>query len=125
MRSYALHRPIGPFTWPSEHHDKVAEIVNWDTMQYVPEIRRSAFGYIEWTELPPMADLNRYELMVPKEQDELLPKIGRALAMMYERACESGLEGDQEQLQRSWERARDRYGYTDEQIGDAMYEFLD
>lgn len=117
-RSYALHRPIGPFTWPSEYHDMVSEIVNWDYMKYVPEIKRTAFGYIEWTELPPVEDLNRYELMVPEKHDGFLDKIGRILADLDRR-------GQYERLERSWDRARNQYGYTDDQIGSAMSRHMD
>lgn len=109
MKSYALHRPIGPFTWPSEYHDKVIEIVNWDCMEYVPEIKRSAFGYIEWSELPPMEDLRRYELMVPPENDQMLTKIGKILAK-YER-----LE-QWDQFEKAWTTAKDKYGYSEDEI---------
>lgn len=125
MRSYAIHRPIGPFTWPSEHRDKVLELVNFDSLKFVPEIGRNAFGYIDWADGVPMEDLNRYELVVPKQQDALLRKIGRALAAQYEKSCETGLEAEEERLSHMWEIARDKYGYTDDQIGDAMCKFLD
>jgi len=117
-RSYALHRPIGPFTWPSEHHEKVAEIVNWDSVQYVPEIKRSAYGYIDWTELPPIEDLNRYELMVPSENDQFLEKIGRILADLYQ-------SERFDRLEKAWDKAQRKYGYTSDQIGAAMTRYID
>ncbi len=107
MKSYALHRPIGPFTWPSEHSDKVSEIVNWDCMQYVPEIKRSAFGYIDWAVLPPMEDLNRYELMVPPTTDPMYDKIGKILARYEERQ-------QWDRFEKAWDLAKSKYDYSDE-----------
>lgn len=109
MKSYALHRPIGPFTWPSEYHEQVSEIVNWNCMKYVPEIGRSAFGYIEWSKLPPMEDLRRYELMVPPENDEMLEKIGRILAKFEARE-------QWERFERAWNIAKEKYGYSEDEI---------
>ena len=109
MKSYALHRPIGPFTWPSEYSDKVAEIVNWDTLKFVPEIGRNAFGYIEWAELPPMEDLRRYELMVPPSEDQMLRKIGRILAKF-----EAKEQWDR--FQKAWDLAKEKYGYSEGEI---------
>lgn len=113
MRSYAIHRPIGPFTWPSEHLNLVMDMVNFDTLQFVPEIGRNAYGYIDWAELPPTEDLRRYELVVPTKEDPFLDKIGRILAD-FER------NGDEDRLERGWRKASERYGYSDEQIGAAM-----
>lgn len=109
MKSYALHRPIGPFTWPSEHHDKVSEIVNWDSMQYVPEIKRSAFGYIDWAELPPLEDLQRYELMVTPSEDPMWDKIGKILAR-YE------AKEQWDRFENAWNVAKERYGYSEDWI---------
>ena len=109
MKSYALHRPIGPFTWPSEHHDKVLEIVNWDEYRFVPEIGRSAFGYIEWRELPPMEDLHRYEWMIPPLEDETLTKIGKILANF-----EAKEQWDR--FERAWDLAKSKYGYSENQL---------
>lgn len=116
MKSYALHRPIGPFTWPSEYHDQVSEIVNWDTLKFVPEIGRNAFGYIEWVELPPMEDLRRYELLVPLEEDEMLTKIGKILAKFEARE-------QFERFSKAWDLAKEKYGYSDNEIERAWLEF--
>lgn len=109
MRSYAIHRPIGPFTWPSEYSGLVSEIVNWDHLQFVPEIGRNAFGYIEWSELPPSEALRRYELVVPSDDDEMLVKIGQILAKFESRE-------QWERFERAWDLARERYGYSTDEI---------
>ena len=118
MKSYALHRPIGPFTWPSEHHDKVAEIVNWEHMEYVPEIGRSAFGYIEWAEMPPMEDLRRYELMVPPSEDQMLVKIGKILAKFEARE-------QWDRFFKAWDLAKDKYGYSDKELEHILLKFTE
>lgn len=115
-KSYALHRPIGPFTWPSEHHDKVAEIVNWDHMEFVPEIGRNAFGYIEWAELPPKEDLDRYELMIPPTEDQTLMKIGKILARYDEKEL-------WDRFEKAWDLARSKYGYSEDELEHAWLRF--
>jgi len=109
MKSYALHRPIGPFTWPSEHSDKVSEIVNFNRLQFVPEIGRDAFGYIDWTELPPIEDLRRYELMIPPSEDEMLVKIGKILARFE-------VKEQWDRFERAWDLAKSKYGYSEDEI---------
>lgn len=109
MRSYAIHRPIGPFTWPSEHADKVAEIVNWDERRYVEEVGRWAFGYIDWAEDVPMEDLRRYELMVTPTEDAQLERIGEILARYNDPEHE-------ERFMRAWDKAMELYGYSEDQI---------
>jgi len=117
MRSYAIHRPIGPFTWPSEHRDKVSEIVNFDCMRYVEEIGRSAFGYIDWTEDIPAEDLRRYELVVPPTIDEDLERIGEILARYYDPEHERHFE-------KAFGKAKRDFGYSDEQLCAALERHL-
>ena len=109
MRTYAIHRPIGPFTWPSEHRDKVSAIVNFDRMEFVPEIGRNAFGYIEWAENPPAEDLARYELVAPPTEDPMWDKIGRILARFEQRE-------QWERFERAWDLAKERFGYSEDWI---------
>lgn len=118
MRAYAIHRPIGPFTWPSEHRDKVVEIVNFDKRMPVEELGgRWAFGYIDFREDVPREDLARYELEVPKERDEFLEKVARIVALHIER-------GQFERAERDLELARDKYGYDHETVMDLVAERL-
>lgn len=109
MKTYAIHRPIGPFTWPSEYRDDVAEIVNWDSIQFVPEIGRNAYGYIEWAKLPPLEDLRRYELALPPAEDEMLTKIGKILAR-YE------TKEQWDRFDKAWDLAKEKYGYSEREL---------
>lgn len=113
MIAYSTNRPIGLGTWPSQHRDKVVRFVHFDHLTYVPEIRHNSFGYIEFSEDIPKADLDAYELRIPEGEDKMLEKIGSLLAG-YDSI------GDEAALEKAWGIACDKYGYTDDQIGDAM-----
>lgn len=112
MRAYAIHRPIGPFTWPSEHRDKVVDIVNYDTLTFVPEIGRNAFGYIDFNDDVPMEDLDRYELVTDPKQDERLVMVGRTLHKFM--AAEQW-----DRFEAAWDKANG-WGYSDTDIDRAM-----
>jgi hypothetical protein len=114
MIAYSTNRPIGLGTWPSQHRDKVVRIVHFDTLTYVPEIRHNSFGYIEFSEDIPKADLDAYELVIPDGQDEVLESIVRALWRKV----------DSDRFETYWERAL-RKGYTEDELSrafDAGYE---
>lgn len=121
MRAYGIHRPLGPFTWPSEHRDKVVEIVNFDQRRYVDEVGRWAFGYIDFSEDVPMEGLARYELMVPREQDDMFDKVVRMVADEIRKGTEKGAD----RACHIMDVARDKYGYSDEDIMDEVVELLD
>ena len=112
MRAYAIYRPIGPYAWPSEHRDKVAEIVNYDTLTYVPEIGRNAFGHIDFEEDIPKEDLDRYELVTDPKKDERLVMVGRTLRKFMD-------AGQTDRFYEAWDKANG-WGYTDQQIDEAM-----
>ena len=113
MRAYAIHRPLGPFTWPSEHRDKLVELVNYDRMTYVDEIRRYAFGHIDFSEDVPRDDLDRYELVTSPELDPHFVATGKTLARYAK-------QEDWERFERAWDTARHKYGMTDDEIERAM-----
>lgn len=46
MRYYSVLRPVTPGSYPMK--DKVKEVVNFDDKQYVKDIERDAWGYIEY-----------------------------------------------------------------------------
>ena len=121
MRAYAIHRPLGPFTWPSEHSDKLVELVNFDERTYVEDVGRWCFGYIEFSEDVPMEDLARYELMVPRKKDGMFEKIVRMVADEIRKGTEKGAERACHII----DVARDKYGYSDEAIMDEVVELLD
>lgn len=113
MRAYAIHRPIGPFTWPSEHRDKVADIVNYDTLTYVPEIGRNAFGHIDFKEDVPREDLDRYELVTNPMEDQRLLMVGRELRKFEERE-------QWDRFEAAWNKASE-WGYSDSDIEHSYY----
>ena len=96
MRAYAIHRPLGLGTWPSQHRDKLVEMVNWDVLHWVPEIGRQAFGYLEFSEDIPKEDLDRYELVVPRKANEALERIVDILVRYA---------SDGERFERTWKKA--------------------
>ena len=46
MKYYSIMRPVSIGTYPKSGAE---EIVNYDRRQYVPEIGREAWGYIEYS----------------------------------------------------------------------------
>lgn len=48
MRYYSTQRPIMPGSYPKPSSNTVLEIVNFDARTYCDEIRREAWGYIEY-----------------------------------------------------------------------------
>lgn len=63
MRYYSIMRPIAPGTFPRTQ--PVKDVVNFDSRQFVPEINREAWGYIDYT--GPLTDKQAadYELVSP------------------------------------------------------------
>lgn len=112
MRAYALYRPIGLGTWPKQHHDKVVEIVNFDKLTWVDEIRHSSFGYIEFSEDIPKEDLAAYELKVPDTEDKQLQGIAKVLWRYVD---------DEDKFAKCWKRAL-RKGYTEDELDRAFDE---
>ncbi len=47
-RYYSTQRPVAPGTYPKPEHNRIGEIVNFDSKTYCPEIEREAWGYIEY-----------------------------------------------------------------------------
>lgn len=61
MKYYSIHRPISIGTYPKTK--RVIEFCNFDCMQYCPEIKRSAWGWIEYEGELDYKDANNYELL--------------------------------------------------------------
>lgn len=66
MKYYSIHRPIAPGTFPRSK--PVKNIVNFDRRQFVPEINREAWGYIEYADPITEKQAANYEL-VPSNAD--------------------------------------------------------
>ena len=65
-RYYSIMRPIGPGTFPRTK--RVTDVVNFDRRQFVPEINREAWGYIEYVD--PITEKQAADY-------ELVPQVGR------------------------------------------------
>ncbi|MEH2932129.1 hypothetical protein VSQ48_19945 [Candidatus Ventrimonas sp. KK005] len=63
MRYYSTQRPIMPGSYPKPPSNAVVEIVNFDTRRYCDEIKREAWGYIDY-QFPLSSDIaSDYELL--------------------------------------------------------------
>lgn len=60
-RYYSIHRPVAPGTFPRKS-GKI-NIHNYDRREYVAEIGREAWGYIEYDTPLTEREQNSYELM--------------------------------------------------------------
>lgn len=61
-RYYSILRPVGIGTFPKPQGNKVITIENFDKREYVPEIGREAWGYIEYEHPLANKDLYDYDL---------------------------------------------------------------
>ena len=66
MRYYSTQRPVSPGTFPNTR--RVKDVVNFDRRQFVPEINREAWGYIEYAD--PLTEKQAADY-------ELVPQVGR------------------------------------------------
>lgn len=112
MIAYSTNRPIGLGTWPSKHHDKVVRMVHFDGPTFVPEIGRTSFGYIEFSEDIPGEDLDAYEMKVPDDSDEVPEMIVRTL-WRHTNA------GNDEAFSKAWAKAVAK-GYGEDELADAF-----
>ena len=78
MRVWSLLRPISMGTYPKEYG--VREIVNFHCKQFVPEINRQAFGYIDYEQDLPKEVQEHYDLMPGPEIDPELERYAKAFA---------------------------------------------
>jgi len=114
MRAYAIHRPLGMGTYPSEYRDQITELHNYEFMQWVDEINHNAFGYIEFEDGSiPKEALDRYDLWTDPRKDEKLVAAGKALAR-------SAKSEDWDRFEHVWDKAKEKYGYSDSQLERAM-----
>lgn len=61
-RYYSTQRPIGPGTFPRPEDNDLLCFENFDTREYVPEIGRDAWGYLEYENPLAEKDARDYEL---------------------------------------------------------------
>lgn len=60
---YSLERPVMPGTYPKPKDNPAMLIHNFNSREYVPEIGRIAWGYIEYDKPLENKDIDGYELM--------------------------------------------------------------
>lgn len=109
QRAYALYRPLGLGTWPSQHRDKLVEMVNFDKLTWVDEVHHNCFGYVEFSEDIPKADLDAYELQLPDGEDKVLERI---VEILWQHT-------DDDKFERLWQKALAK-GYTEDELGRAF-----
>ena len=81
-RYYSIMRPIGPGTFPRTQ--AVTAIVNFDRRQFVQEIHREAWGYIEYAGPLTEKQAASYEL-VPPVVEHLSPAVQRIVQILKDR----------------------------------------
>ena len=79
MRAYGYNRPLSIGTYPKGY--EVADIVNFDCKQWVEEVERDCFGYVEYAGDVPTGELERYELVTPEMHEASKPKVPSASVM--------------------------------------------
>lgn len=107
MRAYSVRRPIDIGTWPREY--EVSEIVRYDRYTWVEEIKRYAYGYLEFVDDVPRDALEHFDLVTPPVVDELLARIVVQL-MRY--------TYDERRFDSIWRKAVEM-GYDPEVLADA------
>lgn len=110
MRVWSTHRPISIGTYPKEYG--VANIHNFDGMEWVDEIHNYAWGYIDYERDLPKGEQDHYDLRPERKKNPRLEQAARAMARalikgdmsrmakILERAYDKGLIDDDEELVR-------------------------
>ena len=62
VRYYSTQRPVAPGSFPKVNGIKVDNIFNFEDREYVAEISRRAWGYIEYSDKIPESEADDYEL---------------------------------------------------------------
>ena len=81
-RYYSSMRPIGPGTFPRTQ--PVKDVVNFDRRQFVPEINREAWGYIEYADPITEKQAADYDL-VPQVGSYRNPAVKHIVQILMER----------------------------------------
>lgn len=108
MRAYSLNRPVGMGTYPKPAEGDW-EIENYGGRVYVDEIRRYAWGHVDYEADMAAEELDRYEMVTaemcaaPKlPPEDVMRKMARLLAdgdddkaiKMFEKAEAKGFDGE-------------------------------
>jgi len=76
MKYYSTQRPIAPGSFPKQEGNKVLEIHNFDSREYVEAIDRMAWGWIEYEHRLDYFDMRKYELTPLPERELHLKYLG-------------------------------------------------
>ena len=76
-RYYSTKRPVMPGSYPKSKYANALEIVNFDQKEYVKEIGKDAWGYIEYDKPLGHFDIINYELVAAKTKTLHLKYLGR------------------------------------------------
>lgn len=119
MRAYGYNRPLGMGTYPKGN--EVADIVNFPAKQWVEEVGRDCFGYVEYDENVPTEELERYELVTPEMFEAGKPKVPPMNVML--KMAEVYRVGNFERLEKMYDIA-ERKGYDLEATDAALGELV-
>ena len=70
VRYYSILRPVGLGTYPLTDGNMVLNIKNYDERKYIDEIRRMAWGHIDYSKELPELVAKGYDLV----RESVLPK---------------------------------------------------
>ena len=119
MRVYSVNRPFDLFTYPKQY--SYSNRVDFKRRQYVDEIGREAWGYIDFDDDIPKDELERYELVAVdqdrEEREAELRRYAKHVAMRLEQGWTS-------QAERLFDRAEE-LGFDAEKLDIAVGEALD
>lgn len=116
MRAYGYNRPLGMGTYPKGYG--FAELVNFEHgKQWVEEVGKRCFGYVDFTEDVPEDMLRAYELVTPEMFEAGKPKLPpeNVIAKM----ARAYHEEDFGRLERMFDVA-ERKGYDMEALDEAV-----
>lgn len=69
-RYYSLFRPITPGTYPNPIGNPVLQIVNFDDRSYIPEIKREAWGYLDYENPLTVEQMEAFELVAASDRED-------------------------------------------------------
>lgn len=120
MRAYGYNRPLGMGCYPKGFG--FSEIVNFrHGKQWINEVGKSCFGYIDFAEDVPEDLLRAYELVTPEMFEASKPKVPPANIMR--KMAEAYRDGDSERLEKMYGYA-ERKGYDLEATDAALGELI-
>ena len=69
-RYYSLFRPITPGAYPNPIGNPVLQIVNFDDRLYIPEIKREAWGYLDYENSLTVEQMEAFELVAASDRED-------------------------------------------------------